>query len=69
MENEDKGVVVEEIERNLCCVCLTILPVQRFPATRTIPPNKSVYRCMNLQLTKASSNSVNYLDALQKELQ
>lgn len=35
---------------------------------KTIPPNKHIYRSMNLQLSKASLNSVNYLDALQKEL-
>lgn len=61
------GVVVEEMERNLFCVCLSILPVPSFPGTRIILPDESLYRCVNLQLSKASSNSVNYLDALQKE--
>lgn len=60
----NSGVVVEEMERNLFCICLTIRPVQSFSGTRTIPPDNNVYRCMNLQLSKASSNSVNYLDAL-----
>lgn len=54
-------VEVEEMGRNLLCVCLSILPVRS--GTRTIPPHRSVYRCMNLHIN-ASSNRVKYLDAL-----
>lgn len=54
-------VAVEEMGRNVLCVCLSILPVQR--GTRIIPPHRSIYRCMNLHIN-ASSNCDKYLDAL-----